>query len=261
MGIVYEAEQLEPVRRRVALKVMKIGLDTKAFVGRFQAERQALAMLEHPNIARVYDAGVTAEGRPFYTMEYVPGVSLTEFCDSQRLATRARIELMVRVCEGVQHAHDNGIIHRDLKPTNILVALHNDQPVPKIIDFGIAKALSGRLTDFTFATQLHQPVGTAAYMSPEQWEAGPLDLDIRTDVYSLGVILAQPGRCRRSLLRRAQPLHRQDQRPQLCAVAGNYGRDVRGNGQRLDRRGDPPGPARLPLCRHHRWEDGAGRRG
>ena len=189
MGLVFEAEQRDPVRRRVALKVLKAGLDTHDFLGRFEAERQALALMEHPNIARIFEAGITSEGRPYYTMEYVAGVPLTQFCDEQRLTTRARIELMIRVCEAVNHAHQKGIIHRDLKPSNVLVALNRDEPVPKVIDFGIAKALTGRLGDHTFVTELGRPIGTPAYMSPEQWQAGQLDLDTRTDIYSLGVML------------------------------------------------------------------------
>jgi len=189
MGLVYEAEQLEPVRRRIAVKVLKAGLDTKAFIGRFEAERQALAVMDHPNIAKVYEAGATAEGRPYYAMEYVSGVPLTEYCDEQRLSTRDRVVLMVEVCGAIHHAHQKGILHRDLKPSNVLVASRDDKPEPKVIDFGIAKALTGRLSDRTFATDFGHPIGTPAYMSPEQWEAGQLDLDTRADIYSLGVML------------------------------------------------------------------------
>jgi tetratricopeptide (TPR) repeat protein/predicted Ser/Thr protein kinase len=189
MGVVYEAEQLEPVRRRVAIKVLKAGLDTQDFIGRFEAERQALALMDHAGIARVYDAGETTDGLPYCAMEYVAGVPLTQFCDEQRLSTRARLELMIEVCGAVHHAHQRGIIHRDLKPSNILTALKDDRGAPKVIDFGIAKAIVGRLADRTFVTELGRPIGTPAYMSPEQWEAGPLDLDTRTDIYSLGVIL------------------------------------------------------------------------
>src|ERR1043166_8254003 len=189
MGVVYEAEQLEPVRRRVAIKVLRAGLDSKTFVGRFEAERQALALMDHPNIAKVFDAGATEGGLPFCAMEFVAGGPLTQYCDEQRLTTRERLELMIAVCDAVHHAHQKGIIHRDLKPSNVLVGIQNDKPVPKVIDFGIAKALTGRLADRTFITELGRPVGTPAYMSPEQWEAGPLDLDTRTDIYSLGVML------------------------------------------------------------------------
>jgi serine/threonine protein kinase/Flp pilus assembly protein TadD len=189
MGIVYEAEQVEPVRRRVALKVLQSGMDSKIFVARFEAERQALAVMDHRNIARVYDAGTTDEGRPYYVMELVAGLPITSFCDDQRLRTRDRLALFVDVCYAVQHAHQKGVIHRDLKPSNILVALQDDRPVPKVIDFGIAKALGGRLTDKTLVTAFGQPLGTPAYMSPEQWEGSQLDIDTRSDIYSLGVIL------------------------------------------------------------------------
>ena len=186
-GVVYEAEQEEPVRRRVALKLMKPGTDTQAAIARFEAERQALALMEHPNIARVYDAGTTPGGRLFFVMELVRGVRITEYCDQNRLATAERLKLFVQVCHAVQHAHQKGIIHRDLKPSNILVTLHDGVPVPKIIDFGIAKATQGPLADRTALTLLEQVIGTPAYMSPEQ--AGGADLDTRSDIYSLGVLL------------------------------------------------------------------------
>lgn len=189
MGLVYEAEQLEPIRRRVALKLLKAGLDTKAFLARFETERQALAMMEHPHIARVLEAGSSATGHPYYTLEYVDGAPITDVADTARLSTRDRVSLMLAVCDAMQHAHERGIVHRDLKPSNILVQQRGDTFDPKIIDFGIAKALRGRLTDQTFATELYQAVGTAAYMSPEQWEAGPDGIDARADVYALGVIL------------------------------------------------------------------------
>ncbi len=189
MGVVYEAEQTEPIRRRVALKLLKAGLDSKAFLARFETERQALAMMEHVNIARVLDAGTTAAGHPYYTMEYVEGVPITDAADAARLSTRERVTLMLDVCDAMQHAHERGIIHRDLKPSNILVSPQRDRRDPKVIDFGIAKALHGRLTDQTFATELYQAIGTAAYMSPEQWDAGPDPIDARADVYALGVIL------------------------------------------------------------------------
>jgi tRNA A-37 threonylcarbamoyl transferase component Bud32/tetratricopeptide (TPR) repeat protein len=188
-GIVYVAEQTEPVRRRVALKVIKLGMDTKAVVARFEAERQALAMMDHPNIAKVLDAGATEMGRPFFVMELVRGIKITEYCDQHHLATKERLELFVKVCQAIQHAHQKGIIHRDIKPSNILVTLHDGAPVPKVIDFGIAKATEGRLTDATVYTQLHQFIGTPAYMSPEQAEMSGLDVDTRSDIYSLGVLL------------------------------------------------------------------------
>ncbi|MBE7502365.1 MAG: serine/threonine protein kinase [Verrucomicrobiales bacterium] len=188
-GVVYVAEQTEPIRRRVALKVIKLGMDTRAVVARFEAERQALAMMDHPNIAKVLDAGATETGRPYFVMELVRGVKITEYCDQNHLATRERLDLFVKVCQAIQHAHQKGIIHRDIKPSNILVTLHDGVPVPKVIDFGIAKATEGRLTEATVYTQLHQMIGTPAYMSPEQAEMSGLDVDTRSDIYGLGVLL------------------------------------------------------------------------
>jgi serine/threonine protein kinase/type II secretory pathway pseudopilin PulG len=188
-GRVYQAEQLEPVRREVALKVIKLGMDTRQVMARFEAERQALAMMDHPGIARVFDAGATSSGRPYFVMELVRGVSITRYCDDNRLTTRERLELFVKVCSAVQHAHQKGVIHRDLKPGNILVTMHDGVPIPKVIDFGIAKATSVRLTERTIFTESRQFVGTPEYMSPEQAEMSGLDVDTRADVYSLGVIL------------------------------------------------------------------------
>jgi len=188
-GVVYVAEQTEPVRRRVALKVIKLGMDTKQVIARFEAERQALAMMDHPNIAKVFDAGATETGRPYFVMELVRGIRITDYCDQNQLTTKERLELFIKVCQAIQHAHQKGIIHRDIKPSNILVTLHDGVPVPKVIDFGIAKATEGRLTDATVYTQLHQFIGTPAYMSPEQAEMSGLDIDTRSDIYSLGVLL------------------------------------------------------------------------
>ena len=188
-GVVYVAEQKEPVKRRVALKIIKLGMDTKAVVARFEAERQALAMMDHPNIAKVLDAGTTQTGRPYFVMELVRGIRITDYCDQARLNTQQRLELFILVCQAIQHAHQKGIIHRDVKPSNILVTLHDGVPVPKVIDFGIAKATEGRLTENTVYTQLHQFIGTPAYMSPEQAEMSGLDIDTRSDIYSLGVLL------------------------------------------------------------------------
>src|SRR5277367_2301372 len=188
-GVVYVAEQTEPVRRRVALKVIKLGMDTKAVVARFEAERQALAMMDHPNIAKVLDAGATETGRLFFVMELVRGIRITDYCDQANLTTRERLDLFIKVCQAIQHAHQKGIIHRDIKPSNILVTLHDGAPVPKVIDFGIAKATEGRLTYATVYTQLHQFIGTPAYMSPEQAEMSGMDIDTRSDIYSLGVLL------------------------------------------------------------------------
>src|SRR5262245_20372322 len=189
MGEVYEAEQLEPIRRRVALKVIKRGMDTDAVVARFESERQALALMDHTCIARVYDAGATPDGRPYFVMEYVSGISITDYCDQNRLGLEQRLGLFMRICEGVQHAHQKGIIHRDIKPTNVLVTVHEGQPAPKIIDFGLAKATAHILTERTLYTELGQLVGTPEYMSPEQAEMSGLDVDTRTDIYSLGVLL------------------------------------------------------------------------
>jgi WD40 repeat protein/serine/threonine protein kinase len=188
-GVVYVAEQTEPMRRRVALKVIKLGMDTKQVVARFEAERQALAMMEHPNIAKVLDAGTTETGRPYFVMELVRGIRITDYCDENNLPTKERLDLFIKVCQAIQHAHQKGIIHRDIKPSNILITLHDGVPVPKVIDFGIAKATEGRLTDATVYTQLHQFIGTPAYMSPEQAEMSGLDVDTRSDIYSLGVLL------------------------------------------------------------------------
>jgi serine/threonine protein kinase len=223
-GSVWAAEQREPVRRRVALKIIKLGMDTKQVVARFEAERQALALMDHPNIAKVFDAGVAGQkaegrsqkeegeaprqsadslppssfslhischGRPYFVMELVKGVPITRYCDQENLGTRERLNLFIQVCQAIQHAHQKGIIHRDIKPSHILVSLRDSAApgVPKVIDFGIAKAIEGRFTDATVYTQLHHFIGTPAYMSPEQAELGGTDIDTRSDIYSLGVLL------------------------------------------------------------------------
>jgi eukaryotic-like serine/threonine-protein kinase len=188
-GVVYVAEQREPVKRRVALKIIKLGMDTKQVVARFEAERQALAMMDHPNIAKVLDAAATETGRPFFVMELVRGIKITEYCDQNRLTMRERLQLFIQICHAIQHAHQKGIIHRDIKPSNILVTLHDGVPIPKVIDFGIAKATQGELTDKTIYTQFQQFIGTPTYMSPEQAEMSGLDIDTRSDIYSLGVLL------------------------------------------------------------------------
>ncbi|UCG49371.1 MAG: serine/threonine protein kinase [Phycisphaerales bacterium] len=189
MAYVYMAEQREPIRRRVALKIIKLGMDTRQVIARFEAERQALAMMDHPNIAKVFDAGTTETGRPYFAMELVKGVIITEYCDNNKLNTRERLRLFIQVCNAVQHAHQKGIIHRDIKPTNVMVTLHDGKPVPKVIDFGIAKATSQRLTEKTVFTRYAQMIGTPEYMSPEQAEFSGLDIDTRSDIYSLGILL------------------------------------------------------------------------
>jgi serine/threonine protein kinase/formylglycine-generating enzyme required for sulfatase activity len=189
MGVVYRAEQEEPIRRRVAVKVIKLGMDTKEVVARFEQERQALALMDHPNIARVYDAGSTADGRPYFAMELVAGVPITDYCDRHLLTTEQRLELVSQVCDAVQHAHQKAVIHRDIKPSNVLVTLVGENPVPKIIDFGVAKATNQRLTEKTVYTEQGRLIGTPTYMSPEQAEMTGLDVDTRTDIYSLGVLL------------------------------------------------------------------------
>ena len=189
MGIVYLAEQTEPIQRRVALKLIKVGMDTSEVLARFQTERQALAMMNHPNIARVFDAGSTDEGRPYFVMEYVSGIPLTEYCDHHRLDTADRLRLIMRVCDGIQHAHQKGIIHRDLKPSNVLVTIEDGKPIPKIIDFGVAKSVNQPLSEKTLFTEQGQIIGTPEYMSPEQAEMTALDIDTRTDIYSIGVLL------------------------------------------------------------------------
>ena len=188
-GVVYLAEQKEPVRREVALKIIRLGMDTETIIARFEMERQALALMDHPNIARVLDAGATGTGRPYFVMELVRGIRITDYCDQHRLTLADRLDLFIQVCNAIQHAHQKGIIHRDIKPSNILVAAQDDTPVPKVIDFGIAKAVEGRLTENTVFTANTPFLGTPAYMSPEQAEMSRLDVDTRSDIYSLGVLL------------------------------------------------------------------------
>src|SRR4051812_23463143 len=188
-GTVFMAEQTSPVQRKVALKIIKAGMDTRQVIARFEAERQALALMDHPNIAKVFDAGVTDTGRPYFVMELVKGVPFTRHCDQHHLPPRARLELFIQVCRAVQHAHQKGIIHRDLKPTNVLIAQYDGKPVPKVIDFGIAKATGQKLTERTMFTGFGDVIGTLEYMSPEQAELNQLDVDTRSDIYSLGVLL------------------------------------------------------------------------
>jgi len=189
MGIVYLADQLEPFKRQVALKVIKPGMDSEKVISRFAAEKQALALLDHPNIARVYDAGTTEKGRPYFVMEYIQGLPITEYCDREKLSIEDRLKLFMQVCEAIQHAHQKGIIHRDIKPSNILVSIQDGKAVPKVIDFGVAKAISHELMERTMFTEQGQLIGTPEYMSPEQADLNIKDIDTRTDIYSLGVVL------------------------------------------------------------------------
>ncbi|MEO0483161.1 MAG: serine/threonine-protein kinase, partial [Planctomycetota bacterium] len=224
-GVVYRAEQAEPVRRQVALKVIKPGMDSKAVVSRFEAERQALALMDHPCVAKIYDGGVTDEGRPYFAMELVKGEPITTHCDRQRLGVRARIELFIRVCEAIQHAHHKGVVHRDLKPSNILVEYESGKATPKVIDFGVAKALHQRLTEATIFTGQGQMIGTPEYMSPEQAEMSGADIDTRSDVYSLGVLLYE-------LLTGVRPFDSESLRQAALAEI-----------QRIIREVDPPKPS------------------
>ena len=226
MGLVYLAEQMQPVRRKVALKLIKPGMDSRQVVARFEAERQALALMDHPNIAKVYDAGTTPEGRPYFVMELVKGEPLTHYCDRNQLNLRQRLELFLQVCQAVQHAHQKGVIHRDLKPSNILIAVHDVTPVAKVIDFGIAKAVGQSLTDKTVYTAVAQFVGTPLYMSPEQAGQSSLDVDTRTDVYALGVLLYElltgttpidPETLRKAGLDEVRRIIREDEPPRPSA--------------------------------------------
>jgi len=189
MGVVYKAEQTTPVKREVALKIIKLGMDTRQVVARFEMERQALAVMDHPSIAKVFDGGATEAGRPYFVMELVRGIPITDYCDKHRLTTRERLELFIPICQAVQHAHQKGVIHRDLKPSNVLVTVQEDKALPKIIDFGIAKAVGHGLGEWTLFTEQGQLLGTPEYMSPEQAEMSGLDVDTRSDIYSLGIML------------------------------------------------------------------------
>ena len=253
MGVVHMAEQVAPVRRKVALKIIKPGMDTREVIARFEAERQALALMDHHNIARVFDAGATEAGRPYFVMELVRGVPITEYCDQNNLPVHERLELFVTVCHAVQHAHQKGIIHRDIKPSNVLVTLHDGRPVPKVIDFGVAKAIGEQLTDKTLFTQFAQMVGTPLYMSPEQAELTGQDVDTRGDIYSLGVMLyelltgttpLERGRIKQAALEEIRRIIREEDPPspsmRLSTTAGETQTAVAAH-----RRVDVPGLSRL----------------
>jgi serine/threonine protein kinase len=224
-GLVYMAEQEAPVRRRVALKIIKLGMDTKQVIARFEIERQALAMMDHPSIAKVFDSGVTANGRPYFVMELVKGIPITTYCDQNNLSINERLVLFMLVCHAVQHAHQKGVIHRDIKPSNVLVAMLDGKPVPKVIDFGIAKAIDQKLTEKTIFTEYHQLIGTPEYMSPEQAEMSGMDIDTRSDIYSLGVLLYE-------LLTGTTPFDSTELRKASC-----------GEIQRMIREVEPPKPS------------------
>ncbi|MFN0138246.1 MAG: protein kinase domain-containing protein, partial [Phycisphaerae bacterium] len=242
-GLVYAAEQERPVRRRVALKIIKLGMDTKLVVARFEAERQALAMMDHPNIARVFDAGETSTGRPFFVMELVRGLPITEYADQNRLTINQRLLLIAQVCEALQHAHTKGVIHRDIKPSNVLVTTIGETPVPKIIDFGIAKATSTQLTEKTIFTEFRQMIGTPEYMSPEQAGEAEEGIDTRTDVYAVGILLYE-------LLTGATPL---DSKRLRSAAYGEM--------QRIIREEEPPKPSTRFRQRANSAAEIAGKRG
>ena len=242
-GVVYMAMQEKPMRRKVAVKIIKLGMDTKSVIARFDAERQALAMMDHPNIARVLDAGTTASGRPYFVMELVRGSKITDYCDQNNLNARQRLDLFQRICRAIQHAHQKGIIHRDLKPSNILVTMYDGVAVPKVIDFGIAKAMEEPLTDKTLFTSYHQLIGTPAYMSPEQAEMSGLDTDTRSDIYSLGVLLYEllTGRTpfnQKELLHRGHRRNAPHPAPKRASPPLNHGHDPAKRG--TDRHRPPP---------------------
>src|SRR5215467_11436153 len=235
MGTVYLAEQRDSIRREVALKVVKLGMDTGQVLARFANERQALAMMDHPNVARIFDAGATAKGRPYFVMEYIPGRTITDYCDGMRLTIPERLELFLAVCRAVHHAHQKGVIHRDLKPSNVLVMEHEGAPVPKVIDFGIAKATDHWAVEKTLLTQFGQMVGTPEYASPEQAEVMTGDVDETSDVYSLGVLLYElligavpfdPARLRKSGLGEMLRIIREEEAPPLSRRLTETGDEV-----------------------------------
>ncbi|MHC4962702.1 MAG: serine/threonine protein kinase, partial [Planctomycetota bacterium] len=234
-GIVYMAEQEHPIRRRVALKIIKLGMDTKQVVARFEAERQALAMMDHPNIAKVLDAGATDTGRPYFVMEYINGTPITEYVDQEKIGIEGRLKLFIQVCEAVQHAHQKGLIHRDIKPSNLIVNVHEGKVTPKVIDFGVAKAMSMALTEKIIFTQHGQLIGTPEYMSPEQADLKEKDIDTRADIYSLGVVLYEllagtlpfePETLREGGFAEIQRIIREEEAPHPSAKLSSLGEDA-----------------------------------
>ncbi len=262
MGTVYLAEQREPIRRRVALKVVKVGMDTGQVLARFSKERQALAMMDHQNIARIFDAGATPKGRPYFVMEYIEGVPITQYCDSKRMTIAQRLEVFLSVCRAVQHAHEKGVIHRDLKPSNVLLTEQEGKPLAKVIDFGIAKATDQRAIENTLITQFGQMVGTPEYASPEQAEVMTGDVDETSDVYSLGVLLYElligtvpfdSARMRQSGLAEMLRIIREEEPPALSRKLSAMG--AAAAGVAAHRQTDPASPhtARLTRRRCAAW--------